>query len=73
MKKTLEELIIKSESLHSFINRKLMLIGQLYSQYSKNQSQETMRVISIEVDVLKRAEAEKLIIDNRINTGDYRQ
>lgn len=73
MKETLEELILKSESLHSFINRKLMLIGQLYSQYSRTQSQETMQVISVEVDVLKRAETEKQIIDKRINNADYRQ
>ena len=70
MKETLEELIIKSETLQNYIDRKTMKVGQLYSDYSRKSNSETMKSISAEVELLKKAEIEKQIIDDKIKTAD---
>lgn len=73
MKETLEELIIKSETLQNYIDRKTMKVGQLYSDYSRKSNSETMKSISAEVELLKKAEIEKQIIDDKIKTADTRK
>ncbi len=70
MKDTFDELVIKSETLQNFIDRKTMKIGQLYSEYSRKNNPELMKNISTELELLKKAEIEKQIIDDKIKTAD---
>lgn len=70
MKDTFDELVIKSETLQNFIDRKTMKIGQLYSEYSRKNNSELMKNISTELELLKKAEIEKQIIDDKIKTAD---
>jgi hypothetical protein len=47
-----------------------MKIGQLYSEYSRKNNPELMKNISTELELLKKAEIEKQIIDDKIKTAD---
>lgn len=70
MKDTFDELVMKSETLQNFIDRKTMKIGQLYSEYSRKNNSELMKNISTELELLKKAEIEKQIIDDKIKMAD---